>query len=214
FKTAISLTPGLADGHHWYAHMLEAVGRQDEALAELKRAHELDALYPLIDEDIALAYLYRREYDRAMAQVRKLLELQPSFWRVHELLGKVYREKRMFPEAITELERAVALSGGNLITSSLLAQVYALSGRTDDSRRVLKELIDRSNKSYVDPEAIAEIYLALGQKDQGLDWLEKAFSTHVPRLAWLIKREPVFNSVRTDARFKNLIKKMGLASYS
>ncbi len=174
FKTAISLNPSLADGHHWYAHMLEAVGRSDEAISELNRAHELDALYPLIDEDIALAYLYRGDYDRAMAQTQKLLELQPHFWRVHHLLGKIYRDKRMFPEATSELQRAVTLSGGNVMTSATLGQVYALSGSGNDARRVLQDLIDRSGNSYVDPESIAEIYVALGQKDQGLQWLEKA----------------------------------------
>lgn len=211
FKTAISLNPSLADGHHWYAHMLEAVGRPDEALSELNRAHELDALYPLIDEDVALAYLYRRDYDRAMVQTQKLLELQPRFWRVHTLLGKIYRDKRMFPEATSELERAITLSGGNVSTSATLGQVYALSGSTNNARRVLQDLIDRSKGSYIDPESIAEIYVALGQKDEGLLWLEKACSNRVPRFSWLAGREPIFDSLRSDARFKNILKRMRLS---
>jgi serine/threonine-protein kinase len=212
FKRAIDLNPSLADGHHWYAHMLEAVGRPDEALSELKLAHELDALYPLIDEDLALAYLYQRDYDRALAQVRKLLELQPDFWRVHHLLGKVYREQRRFEEAIAELELATKLSGSNVITSAALGHVYALRGKRIEARRILKDLLDRSRTSYVDPEPIAEIYIGLGQKEEALQWLERAYANRVPRLGWIAKREPLFDSLRSDPRFQSLLKRMRLAS--
>jgi tetratricopeptide (TPR) repeat protein len=212
FKKAIDLNPSLADGHHWYAHMLEAVGRPDQGLSELKVAHDLDALYPLIDEDMALAYFYRGDYETALAQVRKLLELQPDFWRVHNLLGKVYRQKRMFTEAIAEFELAARLSGSNVISSAALGHAYAVSGRTNEARVILKDLINRSKKSYVDPEPIAEIYLGLGEKDEALRWLEGSCSAHVPRFAWLAKREPLFDSIRSDPHFQQLLKRMRLVS--
>lgn len=212
FKKALSLNPSLADCHHWYAHLLEPVGRPDEGLAELKRAHELDALYPLVEEDVANSYLIRRDYPLAFAQVTKLLALEPNFWRVHYLLGRVYRGQRRFPEAISEVERAVRLSGANALTSAGLGQLYALSGREHDARRVLTELIDRSRKSYIDAESVAEIYLALGRKDEALDWLERACSDRSLRFAWIAKREPTLDSLRADPRFKVLLKRMGLAS--
>jgi serine/threonine protein kinase len=214
FKIALALNPGLADCHHWYAHMLEAVGLPQEGLAELTRAHDLDALYPLIDEDIANAYLNSRDDDHAYAQVTKLVALQPNFWRVHHLFGRYYKQKRMFPEAITETERALTLSGRNAITSAAIGQLYAISGRDRDSRGILKELIDRSRTSYVDPESIAEIYAGLRQNDLAFEYLEKARSNHSLRLAWIAGREPALDVLRPDARFEQLLRRMGLASSS
>jgi tetratricopeptide (TPR) repeat protein len=209
-KRALSLNPSLADAHHWYAHMLEAVGRPDEGLSELKLAHELDALYPLINEDLTLAYFCKRDYDTALAYANKLIALQPDFWRVHNLRGKIYREKRMFEEAVTEFELTARLSDHNMISSASLAHIYAANGRTTEARAILSDLLNRANKSFVDPEPIAEIYLGLREKDEALKWLNKACSIHIPRFAWLAKREPLFDIVRDDPRFQKLLEKMHL----
>ncbi len=128
-ETAISLNPRLADAYHWHGHVLEALDRLDEGLAEIQHAHELDPLSPLFDKDLALAYYYRREYERALAQVRKILEVEPGFWRGHMTMGQVYLQKRMPREAIPEFEQARILSGSSALPSAGLAHAYALTGR-------------------------------------------------------------------------------------
>ena len=212
FKAAVSLNPSLADCHHWYGHMLEAVGRAEEGLAELQRAHDLDALYPLIEEDIANAYLNKGDTQRGYGEVMRLMALQPKFWRVHHLLGRCYKQKRMFPEAIAAFENAVTLSGGNSISSASIGQLYALSGRKRDARRILEGLLDRSKQSYVDPETIAELYAGLGERDRAFEYLEKARSDHSLRFAWIVRREPALDMLRSDPRFAQLLKGMRLSS--
>jgi tetratricopeptide (TPR) repeat protein len=210
-KTALILNPGLADGHHWYAHLLEAVGRLDDSLSEMKRAHELDPLSPVFDDDLGRDYILRRKYDQALAQQRKLLQLQPGFWRVHYLLGQAYLQKRMLADAVTELEQARILSRSDPIPSAGLAHAYASSGRGTEARRLLKELEDRSRTSYVPPEPIAEIHIALGENDLALQVLERACIDHSPRFAWLAKEDPKFDGLRGDPRFARLLKTMRVA---
>lgn len=209
-KTAVALNPGLADAHHWYAHWLEAVGRINDGLSELKRAHELDPLSPIFDKDLALAYFYSRDYGQALAQVRKILEVEPGFWRGHMTIGQVYLQKKMFSEAITEFKQARVISGSNALPSAGLAHAYAAYGQGVEARRILKELEDRSKTSYVLPEAIAEIYLSLGENDLALRWLERACVYHAPRFAWLVKRDPNYDHLRSEPRFKLLLAKMRL----
>jgi serine/threonine protein kinase/Flp pilus assembly protein TadD len=209
-KTAVALNPGFADAHHWYAHWLEAVGRINDGLSELKRAHELDPLSPIFDKDLALAYFYSRDYGQALAQVRKILEVEPGFWRGHMTIGQVYLQKKMFSEAITEFKQASVISGSNALPSAGLAHAYASYGQGVEARRILKELEDRSKTSYVLPEAIAEIYLSLGENDLALRWLERAYVYHAPRFAWLVKRDPNYDHLRSDPRFKRLLAEMRL----
>jgi tetratricopeptide (TPR) repeat protein len=211
-QKALSLNPGLADAHHWYAHLLEALGRTNDSLLELKRAHELDPLSPIFDKDLALAYFYLRDYIQASAQLRKILEVEPGFWRGHMTMGQVYLQKQMLPEAIAELQQARTMSGSNALASAGLAHAYALFGQVAEARRILKELEDRSKSSYVLPEAIAEIHLALGEDDLAMQWLERACLNHAPRFAWLVKRDPNYDNLRGDPRFKNLLKRMRLPS--
>jgi len=209
FKTAISLNPSLSNAHHWYAHMLEAVGRIEEGFTEIKRAHELDPLSPVFEEDIALASFYRREYGEVLEYARKLLQLQPNFWRVHHLLGRVYVQQGRFREAIGEFEQSVALSGG-FVSSAALASAYAASGKLTDARRLLRELKDRSTTSYVDPETIAEVHAALGETEEALRWLDKACDNRAPIFAWIAKRDPKFDRLRNDPHFKGLLQRMRL----
>ena len=210
FQIAFSLNPGLADAYHWHAHLLEALGRLDEGLSEMRRAHELDPLSPLYDKDLGLAYFYRRDYEQASAQVHKTLEIEPGFWRGHMTMGQIYLQKRMLREAVAEFEQARIISGSNAISSAGLAHAYASSGRVREARELLKDLEDRAKTSYVLPEAIAEIHLALEQDDLALQWLERACLYHAPRFAWLATRDPNYDHLRGDPRFKNLLKRMRL----
>jgi tetratricopeptide (TPR) repeat protein len=172
----------------------------------------LDPLSPIFDKDLALAYFYLRDYIQASAQLRKILEVEPGFWRGHMTMGQVYLQKQMLPEAIAELQQARTMSGSNALASAGLAHAYALFGQVAEARRILKELEDRSKSSYVLPEAIAEIHLALGEDDLAMQWLERACLNHAPRFAWLVKRDPNYDNLRGDPRFKNLLKRMRLPS--
>jgi len=155
-------------------------------------------------------FYYARQYDHAIEQLQKTLEMDPSFIQAHIALGRTYAAKTMYNEAIEEMQKAIDISGGgDPWILAELGSIYALSGKRDEAKKVLDELHELSKQRYISPNLIALIYGGLGQKDQAFEWLEKAFSERDSQLGYL-KVEPQFDSLRSDPRFKALLKKMKL----
>jgi serine/threonine protein kinase/Flp pilus assembly protein TadD len=209
FKRAINLNPGYATAHHWYADCLTVVDRSNEAIAEMKRAQELDPLSLIISTDVAKEFLYARKYDKAIQQCRKTLELDPNFYRVYKYLGLAYAKKSMFEEAITVFQKAKDLSAGHPAILGSLGYAYALSGRKREAQRMLNELEKKSKQQYISSIYFSTIYIGLGEKDRAFEWLEKAYNE---RSVWLIyiHRSPIYDSIRSDPRYTDLLKKMDL----
>jgi TolB-like protein/Flp pilus assembly protein TadD len=209
FKRAINLNPGYATAHHWYADCLTVVDRSNEAIAEMKRAQELDPLSLIINTDVAKEFLYARKYDQAIQQCRKTLELDPNFYRVYKYLGLAYAKKAMFEEAITVFQKAKDLSAGHPAILGSLGYAYALSGRKRDAQKMLNELEKKSTQQYISSIYFSTIYIGLGEKDRAFEWLEKAYNE---RSVWLIyiNRSPIYDSIRSDPRYTDLLKKMDL----
>ena len=111
YKRAIALNPGYATAHHWYAWHLIVVGRNNEALAELRKAESLDPLSPIISADLADALSVAHLYEESVQQSRKTLEMHPYFAVAHYQLGQVFAQKHMYDDAIAELQRAIELAG-------------------------------------------------------------------------------------------------------
>jgi TolB-like protein/Flp pilus assembly protein TadD len=208
-RKAIERNPGYPSAHHWYSEHLTAMGRCDESIAELKLAAGLDPLSLIISADLGRAFYYAREYDQLMKQEAKTLELDPNFWLSHINLGRSYIQKGMHTEAISELQRACELSVGNTESRSFLGYAYAAAGRRDYALETLRELEEQSKHSYVPPYHLAIIHAGLGKKERALEWLERAFENHAVDL-FTLKVEPMFDSLRSDPRFEDLLRRVGL----
>ena len=209
YKRAIALNPGYATAHHWYAWHLIVMGRNSEGIAELRKAQSLDPLSLIISADLADALCIAHLYDESVQQSRRTLEMDPNFAIAHYELGQALERKRMLNEAIGEFQRAIELSGGNEVFDANLAYAYATSGRTEEAMKIVKDLEDRQTQHSSTDASIGLIYVGLGDKDQAMIWLNKAYQA---RFNPSILVRPVFDPLRSDARFRDLLRRIGLPS--
>jgi DNA-binding winged helix-turn-helix (wHTH) protein/TolB-like protein/tetratricopeptide (TPR) repeat protein len=209
FQRALEIDPSYSDAHKMNSHYLAAMGRFDEALREMKRAQELD---PLSLEKIAgtgeILY-FQRQYDQAVEQYRKALEMDPNSGFVHWALGRSFTAQGKYDKAIVEFQKAIPLSGDSPDEPAELARAYALSGRRDQALKILEELKRQSKHKHVAPTVMAAIYSALGDKTQAFASLNKAFSER-DFLLVLLNVEPMFDPLRSDSRFVELSRRVGL----
>ena len=210
FKQAIEFNPGYATAHQWYAEHLTMKGQYAEAIAELKRAQELDPLSLIIGVASAVTlFCGTRRYDRVIEECQKVLEIDPNFGGALNVLGMVYRERAMYEEAIEAFQKARTFDEGNTWVTAELGHVYAVSGNRSEAQKVLDELKQLSKRSYVPPDNIALVYLGLGKINLTFEYLEKAYEHRSVGLCWL-KADPIFDSLRSDSRFTVLLKRIGL----
>jgi len=209
FRRAIELNPGYATAHQWYAELLSQIGRHEEALAEIKLAEQLDPFSLIINVVHGDALRSAGQYDLAIEQLQKTLEIDPNFAHAHFHLGMSYLRKEAFANAIAEFQKAVSLSPNVTDYKGGLGYAYAVAGERAEARKLLEELKARSKQSYVPWFYIAGIYAGLGEKDQAITNLEKAYEQHEQGLA-VMKREPMFDPLRSDARFQELLRRMNL----
>ncbi len=208
FKRAIELNPNYSTAHHWYAEHLGYRGRFDEAFRESDEAKRLDPLSLIIATDRGMLLYYARNYDRAIEQFRAVLEMDPGFPRGH-MIQLVYAEKRMYPEALADIEISKRVSGEGAWYWSAKARVFGQSGNEGEARRALEELEKMNKQHPVDPGALAWAHLGMGHQEEGLRWLEKAHEQHSNAMTTL-KVDPVYDAVRNDARFQELVRRVGL----
>jgi len=207
FRRAIELNPGYATAHHWYAWHLIVLGRNDEAIAEMRKAESLDPLSLIISADLADALLIAGQYDESMQQSRKALEMDPNFALAHYQLGQGWVQKRMYNKAIAELQKSMDLAPDNSLFAANLAYAYAVSDKKDAAVRILNDLKNREHHSSNSSE-IALIYAGLDEKTQAMEWLEKAYKE---RFNPSILKRPAFDPLRSDPRFQNLLSRIGLS---
>ncbi|MDP2915743.1 MAG: protein kinase [Candidatus Aminicenantes bacterium] len=209
FKLAIEFNPNYATAHHWYALILSALGRDNEALAEIKRAVELDPLSLQINTNAAWVHYFARDYDRAIEIFKKTLEMDPNYALAHGRLGLAYLEKRLFAEAIAELEKAVDFSPGNTEILAALGHALAVSGKRARAEKILAMLNELSGDSYVSAYDKATIYLGLGDDAKALEYLEKAYEERAGYMSF-IKADPRFERLHANPIFIALLKKINL----
>jgi len=207
FQRAIELNPGYATAHHWYAWHLSLIGRNSEAIAEMKRAENLDPVSPVVNADLAELLLIAHRPDESMQQSRKTIEMNPGFAFAHNQLAQAYIQKQMFGGAIEELREAIRLAGDNPIFVANLARAYAGSNRKAEAAELLNGLKKRSVPSAPLFAEIAMIYVALGDKDQAVGWLEKGYEE---RFNPGVLERPCFDALRADPRFRDLAHRIGL----
>jgi TolB-like protein/DNA-binding winged helix-turn-helix (wHTH) protein/Flp pilus assembly protein TadD len=207
YKRAIELNPGYATAHHWYGWHLLVMGRNSEGIFEMRRAESLDPLSLIISADLAEALCIAHLYDESVQQSKRTLDLDPNFALAHYQLGQALAQKHLHDEAIAELQRAIELSGHSGAFDSNLAYVYAVSGRKVEAENIIKDLEARPDKNPSIDANIALVYVGLGDHDQAMIWLNKAYEA---RFNPSILLRPGFDPLRSDARFEDLRRRLGL----
>ncbi|HEX8773554.1 MAG TPA: protein kinase [Pyrinomonadaceae bacterium] len=206
FKRALELNPNYATAHQWYASYLLQMGRYNDATEEIKRAQQLDPLSLIINANKGYYLYFARQYDAAIEQYRKTLEIDPNFGVGRYYLAQAYVQKRMYGEAIAEFQKLITTPADDLETAAALGFAYAQSGRRAEAQKILTEITELSKSRYVSPLYIATIHTGLGERDQAIEWLYKAYDARHPGLV-LIKVDPMFDSLRDDQRFQELLRR-------
>ena len=209
YRRSIELDPNYAHAHHWYSQYLCEMGQFDEGITEADRAHALDPLNLMLGIDVGMRLYWARRYREAIAPIQKTLELDSNFRVAHRFLGQVYEQNGMYEAAIAELRRSSELSQNNPIDLGALGHAYAIAGQRARAAQILKQLRSLSAKRYVSSYEFALVYTGLDEKDKAFHWLDKAFQEHS---AWMLhlKVDPRLDPLRSDARYENLLKRVGL----
>lgn len=208
FRRAIKLNPNYATAHHWYALYLRAKCQFDESLEQIRQAQRLDPLSLIINTVVGTHFYYSRQFDKAIEQCRETLELDPDFHIAYAVIGEAYTQKGMYEEAIAELQRAISLSPGPE-GLALLGYTHAVAGHRSEARKVINRLKNLSNRRYIEPASMAIIYIGLMKREQAFEWLEKAYE-HRNELLVMLKVDPRLDALRSDARFTELLRRVGL----
>jgi Flp pilus assembly protein TadD len=208
FRRAIELNSNYATAHHWYALCLTLQGKTSEGLNEAHRALEIDPLSPIINTDLGLLSYYAHDYGTAIEQLKRTLTLEPDFAVAHWRLGLAYAQSGNLRDAENEIRRALELSDHSPVFLSALGYVLAAAGRHAEARQILNELHVLNRERYVFPNFFANVHLGLNDKEQALVWLQRAYEDRCSSMAG-IKVEPMYDPLRSDSRFQDLMKHAG-----
>ncbi len=207
FKIALQLDPGRGYTHQGYAFLLSNLGRHEEALNEIKTASDLDPLAPRITANVGNILYRARKYDQALEELRKAIDLFPEHTQNYEYEVRVYAARGSYEEAVASLQRFKEITGRDYV--HMAAYVYAKWGKREEAEKSLNKLIERSEKTYVSSSGLAKNFGILGDFDRAFSLLEKAYSERDVGLQ-LLKVDPRFDPLRSDPRFRALLKRMNL----
>jgi TolB-like protein/DNA-binding winged helix-turn-helix (wHTH) protein/Flp pilus assembly protein TadD len=209
FKQALRLDPRYANAHHWYGDYLSIMGRHDEALLEARRALELDPLNLMISTWVGRRYYLARQYELAIQQGRSTEELDANFAAAHLLLGENYVQVGRHDQGLAELQTAASLSGNSPLYLAQVAVAYASARKKPEALQIVAQLQAISSTRYVSPYGVAQIYAALNDSEQTFKWLQTAYDDRAVWMSYLAV-DPVFDSLRSDQRFQDLLRRVHL----
>ena len=208
FQSAIEINPNYSIAHQRLGLYFNLLGRFDEARDELQLARDLDPLSPQLYCSFALMFFLARQYERVLSEVEKTLEMDNNYVPTLYLLARTHEERRQFGEAIRVFEKILTINDAPTFRAGL-AHVHATAGNYELARAMLKDLEKESSRRYVSAYSKAVVLLALGEKNQAFSYLEQAYDDRCEMMTWL-KVDPAFDNVRTDLRFTNLLRRVGL----
>ncbi|HEX6802073.1 MAG TPA: hypothetical protein VF133_00205 [Terriglobales bacterium] len=211
FRRAIELRPDYATGHQFYAYSLTVMGKLSDAIAERKKAVALDPASPLMASALGEAYYQARMFDNTIAQNQHALELDPTYAIALVNIGRAYQQKGMHAEAQAAFQKVLMAAPANPAVLALLGHDYAVSGKRDDALATLQQLKDLSAHRYVPALYLALVYTGLGDRDNAFRWMDAALQDRTEYLIYL-GTEPVADPLRSDPRFADLLKRVGLTT--
>jgi tetratricopeptide (TPR) repeat protein len=209
-RRAIELDPGYATAHQWYAFWLVAASRFDAAVAEIQRARDIDPLSIVLREDVGHILTYARRYPEAIVELRRVLSLDPSFSKVRVYLVSALIQAGRYDEAREEIRR---LNGwpDKVEVRAWDARLSAVSGRVEEARAFAPKVLEAGAAGVLPPDGVALLCGVLGDKDLAFQWLERAFRERRFYLVFL-NADPAFDPLRLDARFADLVRRVGIPS--
>jgi TolB-like protein len=216
YEMAIELNPDHADTHLWYSWLLLALGRRDAAFDEIEQTmsivqetdpHRLVAVHTTR----AAAYYFGREYQRAVDECEKAKQLDPEYFMLHFIAGRAYMRLNEHARAIAHLKQARTETGEMPLMDAALGLAYAVSGKKAETMKLAEAFKAAAKKRYIPPTYFGMLFAGLGDKDKAMMWLEKAYDDRADGLTWL-NVEPMLDEVRSDPRFQDLIRRIGLVS--
>ncbi|MDQ3816566.1 MAG: tetratricopeptide repeat protein [Acidobacteriota bacterium] len=208
FRQAIALNPNNAQAHHWYADYLTAMGRFDEALAEIRRARELDPLSLFINWNVGRILFFARRYDEALTELRRALEMDQNFARTHAYLEFVYLKKGMNDEAFAEHLKVEALTGVGAERIAALRNAYAAGGWKLVRQKEVEFALGDAKSRYITSLNMASLYTKSGDRNRALESLNRAYEEREGSLVNL-NMDPFWDELRPDPRFQDLLRRVG-----
>lgn len=208
FRKALELNPNLISAHQRYASYLTFMGRFEEALRHYETALAIDPLSLQTNMNVGSTYYLRGEYDRAVEHLKKTLDLDPNYMPTHFVLGCVYIQQERLKEAIEEFQISHKLDEEFPLAMGFMGYAHALANERDLAQTLLNILEDASKRKYVSPYCMLVIHLALGPEERVFELLDQLYEERNDWLVWL-KVSPELKSIRNNARFKELLKRVG-----
>jgi TolB-like protein len=210
FRFAIRIDPAYSIAYHWYGYCLCGYGKLSEGISLLERAQQLDPLSLMIQTQVGSAFYAAREFDRGEAACLAVLAMDSRFWTAHWFLGLIYQQKGLMEQASAVLEHEVELSDSNTLALGSLAHHYGLTGKRRRAVSLLNRLKRQSERKYVNPWCIALAFAGLNDWEETLVWLQRAYQQRSPSLALWLKGDPRLDPLRSDPRFRSLVRSIGL----
>ena len=208
FRRAIELNPNYETAHQWYAEYLSGMGRHQEAIAEIRRAREINPLSLIINAVEVSVLCIAREYDQGILQGQKALEMDPHFAEVYEYLKRCYDQKGMYKEAIAARQMRRKLAGLDAEETAALREAAAATSARVYWQKRLEQDLEESKQELSTAFEVAEIFAQLGEKDQAFAWLERAYEERSFMMLYL-KVAPNLDPLRTDPRYADLLRRVG-----
>ena len=208
FKRTMELNPNDVWTHEWHSRGLVTRGRTDEAIAEAKLSIALDPS-PLSGDYPIWVFILARRYDLALERAQELLELAPNYVWAHFELAQIYEQTGRTEEAARESLKADELFGMEPNKVAMLKEAIAKSGATGYWKRTLENYKESAKSHYVPSVLVAEACVRVGDKECAFQWLEKGFEEREDLMINL-KVEPVFDRIRIDPRYQELVRRVGI----
>lgn len=214
YRRAIELNPANPAAHLWYSWLLLALNRRQDAFAQIEEtmriAQETDPRRLVaVHATRAFAYYFGREFERAAQECEKALQLDPTHFMLHYILGRSYMRLGNSRKAIEQLKAASGEPGEIPLVDAALGLAYAVSGQKEQTQKMAEQFKKVFSKRYIPPTYFGMLYAGLGDRDRAIAWLEKALAERADGLTWLAV-EPMLDDMRSDPRFQELVKKIGL----
>ena len=213
FRRAIEINPGHAPAHHWFSLFLSTRNRHEESLREIQRAHELDPLSIIINQNMGRALQYAGRYGEAVEQFRRTLALEPRFFTTNVMLAQCLTALGRHEEALATLRMAQDLAGHRPIVLTELTFVLAHLGQTEEARRMLSTLIELSRREHVPLYQLAVAHYAVGDEATAFDLMDKAYEQHSSILPWM-GSDIAWRVARNHPRMTRILEKLNVPSNS